>query len=72
MNTAALHVQSASDHSITFTERIQAYEKSIIFDQMKVSQGILKDVCQALNIPRKTLYEKMKGMKLTRFKNSVY
>lgn len=45
--------------SVSLSEQVDAFEKTLIEQALKVTGGSIKDTMQALNLPRKTLYDKM-------------
>lgn len=46
--------------AITLPEQVECFEKSIIEQSLKASTGNIKETMEALGVPRKTLYDKMR------------
>ncbi len=55
---------SACDVALTLPLQVECFEKTLIKQQLKVHKGNLKETMDALGIPRKTLYDKMKKYQL--------
>jgi two-component system C4-dicarboxylate transport response regulator DctD len=51
---------------MTLSEQLACFERSLIEQQLKASNGSIRDTMAALGLPRKTLYDKMKKYKLDR------
>jgi two-component system C4-dicarboxylate transport response regulator DctD len=51
---------------MTLPEQLACFERSLIEQQLKASNGSIRDTMAALGLPRKTLYDKMKKYKLDR------
>lgn len=54
------------DEGGSLSERVAAYEKSIISAELSARKGLLKDTYQSLGLSRKSLYEKMQKYGLDR------
>lgn len=48
------------EHSHSLAEQVDRFEKSLVEHALVSSSGSIKDVMASLNIPRKTLYDKMR------------
>lgn len=46
--------------AITLPEQVECFEKSIIEQSLKACNGNIKETMEALGVPRKTLYDKMR------------
>ena len=46
--------------AMTLPEQVDCFERALIEQQLKASNGSIKDTMAALGLPRKTLYDKMK------------
>lgn len=58
---------SNSMHSdMGLTQRVEFFEKFLIEEALASNQGCIKDTMEALNLARKTLYDKMKKYELER------
>jgi len=55
---------------LSLSEHVEAFEKTLIEQALSVTGGSIKDSMQALNLPRKTLYDKMQkhGIEKNNFK----
>ena len=55
---------------LSLSEQVEAFEKTLIEQALSVTGGSIKDSMQALNLPRKTLYDKMQkhGIEKNNFK----
>lgn len=51
---------SAAETAITLPQQVDCFEKSLIKQQLELQKGSLKKTMEALGIPRKTLYDKMR------------
>ncbi len=51
---------ATAETAITLPQQVDCFEKSLIKQQLELQKGNLKKTMQALGIPRKTLYDKMK------------
>jgi len=51
---------SDSETALTLPQQVECFEKSLIVQQLSLQKGSLKDTMEALGVPRKTLYDKMK------------
>ncbi len=51
---------------LTLTERVEFFERSLIEEALANNKGKIKDTMEELNLPRKTLYDKMKKYQLAR------
>ncbi len=51
---------ASTDSAITLPQQVDCFEKSLIKQQLELQKGNLKKTMQALGIPRKTLYDKMR------------
>ncbi len=49
-----------SEQAITLPQQVDCFEKSLITHELTMQKGNLKSTMEALGIPRKTLYDKMK------------
>jgi len=49
-----------SEVALTLPQQVECFEKSLIVQQLTLQNGGLKATMEALGIPRKTLYDKMK------------
>ena len=49
-----------SETALTLPQQVECFEKSLIVQQLELQQGNLKGTMEALGVPRKTLYDKMK------------
>ena len=58
----------AADDSpaMTLPEQLECFERGLIEQQLKATNGSIKDTMEALGLPRKTLYDKMKKYGLAR------
>tara|TARA_R110001583_G_scaffold26092_4_gene94201 strand:- start:18451 stop:19818 length:1368 start_codon:yes stop_codon:yes gene_type:complete len=54
------------ESTLTLTERVEFFERSLIEEALGYSKGKIKDTMEALNLPRKTLYDKMKKYQIAR------
>ncbi|MDJ0739187.1 MAG: sigma-54 dependent transcriptional regulator [Gammaproteobacteria bacterium] len=52
--------------AMTLPEQLECFERSLIEQQLRASNGSIKDTMAALGLPRKTLYDKMKKYRLDR------
>ncbi|HOP15919.1 MAG TPA: helix-turn-helix domain-containing protein, partial [Gammaproteobacteria bacterium] len=52
--------------AMTLPEQLDCFERTLIEQQLKASNGSIKDTMAALGLPRKTLYDKMKKYGLER------
>ena len=52
--------------TMTLPEQVECFERSLIEQQLKATNGCIKDTMAALGLPRKTLYDKMKKYGLVR------
>jgi len=59
-----------SIHNRSLPQQVDCFEKSLLEHALVSSSGSIKDVMASLNIPRKTLYDKMRkyGLKKTDYK----
>ena len=55
---------------LSLSEQVEAFERTLIEQALSVTGGSIKDSMQALNLPRKTLYDKMQkhGIEKNNFK----
>lgn len=60
-----LHGQ-ASTQALTLPQQVEIFEKSLIRQELERQQGSIKATMEALGIPRKTLYDKLKKYALSR------
>ncbi len=51
---------ASAEAAITLPQQVDCFEKSLIKQQLELQKGNLKKTMQALGIPRKTLYDKMR------------
>ncbi len=51
---------ATAETAITLPQQVDCFEKSLIKQQLELQKGNLKKTMEALGIPRKTLYDKMK------------
>ncbi len=51
---------ATAETAITLPQQVDCFEKSLIKQQLELQKGNLKMTMEALGIPRKTLYDKMK------------
>ncbi len=51
---------ATAETAITLPQQIDCFEKSLIKQQLELQKGNIKKTMEALGIPRKTLYDKMK------------
>lgn len=58
--------RSATTSATTLRERVQAFERQAIADELRAQNGSLKAVYQVLGLSRKSLYEKMVKLGLDR------
>ena len=49
-----------SEVALTLPQQVECFEKSLIVQQLTLQKGSLKETMEALGVPRKTLYDKMK------------
>ncbi|MET0077941.1 MAG: sigma-54 dependent transcriptional regulator, partial [Candidatus Thiodiazotropha lotti] len=49
-----------SETAITLPQQVDCFEKSLIKQQLEIQKGNLKNTMEALGVPRKTLYDKMR------------
>jgi two-component system C4-dicarboxylate transport response regulator DctD len=49
-----------SEVALTLPQQVECFEKSLIAQQLTLQKGSIKDTMEALGVPRKTLYDKMK------------
>ncbi|MEW8384591.1 MAG: helix-turn-helix domain-containing protein, partial [Candidatus Thiodiazotropha taylori] len=49
-----------NETAITLPQQVDCFEKSLIKQQLEIQKGNLKSTMEALGIPRKTLYDKMR------------
>jgi two-component system C4-dicarboxylate transport response regulator DctD len=49
-----------SEVALTLPQQVECFEKSLIAQQLSLQKGSLKATMEALGVPRKTLYDKMK------------
>ena len=54
------------NHQITLVEKMDAFEKNLIVQELTRTKGSVKDTYAALGLPRKTFYDKMSKHNLTR------
>lgn len=56
---------------LTLTNQVDAFEKTLIEQTLRITSGSIKNAMEALNLPRKTLYDKMQkhGIEKQNFKN---
>ena len=60
-------IGTASDRPpMTLPEQVDCFERSLIEQQLKATNGSIKETMTALGLPRKTLYDKMKKYALDR------
>jgi len=52
--------------AMTLPEQLECFERSLIEQQLKANNGSIKATMEALGLPRKTLYDKMKKYRLDR------
>ena len=52
--------------AMTLPEQVECFERSLIENQLKAKNGSIKETMDALGLPRKTLYDKMKKYGLDR------
>jgi two-component system C4-dicarboxylate transport response regulator DctD len=50
----------AAETAITLPQQVDCFEKSLIKQQLELQKGNLKQTMEALGVPRKTLYDKMR------------
>jgi two-component system C4-dicarboxylate transport response regulator DctD len=50
----------AAETAITLPQQVDCFKKSLIKQQLELQKGNLKQTMEALGIPRKTLYDKMR------------
>ena len=48
----------------TFAEQVDAYERAILSEAMSRHEGNIAAVSESLNLPKKTLYDKLKRFNL--------
>ena len=53
---------------LSLSEQVDAFEKTLIEQALSLTNGSIKDTMQALNLPRKTLYDKMHSVEKQSFK----
>ncbi|MCG7866913.1 MAG: sigma-54 dependent transcriptional regulator [Candidatus Thiodiazotropha taylori] len=58
LNTLMQEVDNET--AITLPQQVDCFEKSLIKQQLEIQKGNLKSTMEALGIPRKTLYDKMR------------
>ena len=51
---------TAGETAITLPQQVDCFEKSLIKQQLELQKGNLKKTMEALGVPRKTLYDKMR------------
>jgi two-component system C4-dicarboxylate transport response regulator DctD len=51
---------ASAETAITLPQQVDCFEKSLIKQQLELQKGSLKKTMEALGIPRKTLYDKMR------------
>jgi len=56
----------AATSATTLRERVQAFERQAIADELRAQNGSLKAVYEVLGLSRKSLYEKMVKLGLDR------
>jgi two-component system C4-dicarboxylate transport response regulator DctD len=61
---------ATAETAITLPQQVDCFEKSLIKQQLEQQKGSLKKTMEALGIPRKTLYDKMRkyGLDKTHYK----
>lgn len=59
-----LKVTAPPSGTLSLSERLQAYEKSMLVDAMRRHKGRSSDIADDLKIPLKTLYDKLKRFEL--------
>jgi two-component system C4-dicarboxylate transport response regulator DctD len=57
---------SQTDESLSLQEKVSYFEQSLIEEALSQSQGSIKEAMALLQLPRKTLYDKMAKYGLTR------
>ncbi len=57
---------AADRPAMTLPEQLECFERGLIEQQLKATNGSIKDTMAALGLPRKTLYDKMKKYGLDR------
>jgi two-component system C4-dicarboxylate transport response regulator DctD len=60
---------ASAETAITLPQQVDCFEKSLIKQQLEIQKGNLKKTMEALGIPRKTLYDKMKKYGLDKSHN---
>lgn len=60
-----------SETAVTLPQQVECFEKSLIVQQLALQKGNLKATMEALGVPRKTLYDKMRkyGLDKNHYKN---
>jgi two-component system, NtrC family, C4-dicarboxylate transport response regulator DctD len=58
--------QASIESELTLTERVEFFERSLIEEALGFNKGKIKDTMESLNLPRKTLYDKMKKYQIAR------
>jgi two-component system C4-dicarboxylate transport response regulator DctD len=55
---------------LSLAEQVEAFEKTLIEQALSMTSGSIKNTMSALNLPRKTLYDKMQkhGLEKQNFK----
>ena len=56
----------AGTHRSTLSEQVDLFERTIIEGELVKQQGNVKDTCEALGLPRKTFYDKLRHYGLRR------
>ena len=57
---------AAATPAMSLPEQLECFERTLIEQQLKATNGCIKDTMSALGLPRKTLYDKMKKYGLAR------
>ncbi|TEW55274.1 sigma-54-dependent Fis family transcriptional regulator [Psychromonas sp. RZ22] len=52
-------VNQERNMGLSLSQQVEAFEKTLIEQALTTNSGCIKDTMQALNLPRKTLYDKM-------------
>jgi len=54
--------QSSLSDSASLSERLEAFERSVVTDALKRTSGRVTEACELLGLPRKTFYDRVKRL----------
>ena len=57
-------IKDGPGQTTSFAEQVDAYERAILSEAMSRHEGNIAAVSESLNLPKKTLYDKLKRFNL--------